>query len=368
MFNGRSMPIRSSFFPGEVWRDTSGVAINAHGGGMLHHEEKYYWFGEHKIEGKEGNCAQVGVHVYSSADLYNWQDEGIALSVSDDPAHDITKGCILERPKVIYNALTGKFVMWFHLEIKQSGYASARCGVAVADSATGPYRFIRSFRPNAGVWPRNVPEQDRCLLGDQELAFLDSLGMVGGPVPDYPANLVYRRDFTGGQMARDMTLFVDEDGSAYHIHASEDNETLHISQLSDDYLSPAGCYSRFFPGRFHEAPSLMKHGGTYYLITSGCTGWEPNAARLSKADSLWGPWTEMGNPCQGPSEQMARTFDSQSTYILPVAGRPDAFIFMADRWCPLNAIDGRYVWLPIRFKEQVPFLQWEKEWSLDSFG
>ena len=64
----------------------------------------YYWFGEHKTEGTAGNNALVGVHCYSSKDLYNWKDEGVALSVvTDDSIHSIAKGCILERPKVIYN-------------------------------------------------------------------------------------------------------------------------------------------------------------------------------------------------------------------------------------------------------------------------
>jgi hypothetical protein len=30
-------------------------------------------------------------------------------------------------------------------------------------------------------------------------------------------------------MARDMTLFFDEDGHAYHFHASEDNATMRVS-------------------------------------------------------------------------------------------------------------------------------------------
>ena len=33
---------------GKVWRDTDGNVINAHGGGILFHEGKYYWFGEHR--------------------------------------------------------------------------------------------------------------------------------------------------------------------------------------------------------------------------------------------------------------------------------------------------------------------------------
>ena len=105
--------------PGELWLDNNDVHINAHGGGILFYGDKYFWYGEHKIEGDAGNKAHVGVHVYSSSDLINWFDEGIALKViEDDTDHEITKGCVLERPKVIYNQSTGKFVMWFHLELK----------------------------------------------------------------------------------------------------------------------------------------------------------------------------------------------------------------------------------------------------------
>src|ERR1700761_8834162 len=96
------------FEPGAHWLDDKGIHINAHGGGMLYHEGTYYWFGEHKIEGEAGNRAYVGVHVYSSKDLYNWKDEGVALSVSKDPASKIVAGCSIERPKVIYNPKTKK--------------------------------------------------------------------------------------------------------------------------------------------------------------------------------------------------------------------------------------------------------------------
>ena len=217
------------------------------------------------------------MHVYSSKDLYDWKDEGIALRVSDDPKSDITKGCILERPKVIYNRKTGKFVMWFHLELKGKGYGAARSGVAVAEQPTGPYRFIESFRPNAGAWPVNVPAELKKPLSAEEEAYVRTLRLGGGPVPNFSANLLFRRDHAGGQMARDMTLFVDDDDTAFHIYASEDNGTLHVSQLAADYLRPAGKFARVFPGGFHEAPAVFKHAKTYYLITSGCTGWAPNA-------------------------------------------------------------------------------------------
>ena len=358
------------FEPGAIWPDENRVPINAHGAGLLHHAETFYWFGEHKIEGRAGNKAHVGVHVYASEDLYNWRDSGIALAVSDDPQSDITRECILERPKVLFNAKTGKFVMWFHLEpkTKEVSYAGAKTGIAVADAPAGPYRFLRSLRPNAGVWPKNVPEESKKPLSPEELAQVTALNLPGGPLPYYPKQLGFRRDFEGGQMSRDMTLFLDDDGTAYHLHASEDNGTLHISKLSDDFLSPAGEYVRAFPGGFHEAPALMKWRGRYFLFTSGCTGWAPNSARVSVADSIWGPWEELGNPCIGGGKAISTTFDSQSTYILPIPGKPDAFLFLADRWCPDNAIDGRYVWLPIRFRHGTPMIEWLDAWKLEELG
>jgi len=357
-----------SFRPGELWSDQNGVPINAHGGGVLFHGGTYYWFGEHKTAGSAGNVANVGVGVYSSTNLDHWRNEGIALRVAEDPRSDIVRGCILERPKVIFNRRTGKFVMWFHLEPKGQGYLGARSGVAVADQVTGPYRFVASFRPNAGFWPENVPADQQAPLTAAELDRLARLNLNGGPVPGYPTDLIFRRDFAGGQMARDMTLFVDDDGSAYHLYASEDNGTLQVSQLSDDYLKPAGKYARVSPGGFNEGPAVFKHHGKYWLITSGCTGWDPNAARLAVADTIWGPWQSLGNPWVGPKEKTDRSFDSQSTFVLPVAGDSGGFVFMADRWRPENAIDGRYVWVPVQFRpDGQPFLAWLDHWDLSAF-
>lgn len=354
-----------AFRPGEIWPDTNGVPINAHGGGVLWHEGTYYWYGEHKIAGEAGNRAHVGVHVYASRDLLAWTDAGIALAVSDDPASEIVRGCILERPKVLFNRGTGKFVMWFHLEPPGVGYAGARSGVAVADAPTGPFRFLHSLRPNAGVWPENAPAELRRPLSPEEAAHLAALALGGAPVPFYPKHAVFRRDFAGGQMARDLTLFQDDDGAAYHVYASENNGTLHVSRLGDDYLRPAGRWMRIFPGRFHEAPALVKARGRYWLFTSDCTGWAPNAGRLSVADSIGGPWEELGHFAVGTGAQLAHCFESQPTFVLPVAGRDDAFIFMADRWRPKDAIDGRYVWLPLEFAHGVPVVRWRDSWTLD---
>ena len=82
----------TQFRPDQTWLDDDGVAINAHGGGVMFHEDRYYWFGQHMIAGSAGNRAHVGVHCYSSMDLYNWKNEGVALAVSKDPAQRYRRG------------------------------------------------------------------------------------------------------------------------------------------------------------------------------------------------------------------------------------------------------------------------------------
>lgn len=354
----------NSINPGTIWNDNNGVHINAHGGGILQKGDVYYWYGEHKVEGDAGNRAQVGVHCYSSKDLYNWKDEGIALKVvENDPNHDIGKGCILERPKVIFNKKTGKYVMWFHLELKSQGYDAARSGVAVADKATGPFTFVNSFRPNKGFWAVNAYSFHKKPVSENvKVKYCGGLGCLPAHVDSVN---ILGRDFNNGQMARDQNLFVDDDEKAYHIYSSEENSTTHISLLSDDYLSYSGKYARAFPNRYMEAPAMFKSNGKYYLIASDCTGWRPNAARSAVADHVFGPWRELGNPAKGKDANL--TFHSQSTYVLPVNADKGQFVYMGDRWTPENAIDGRYIWLPLTFENDEPVIRWEEEWSLKDY-
>ena len=153
-------------------------------------------------------------------------------------------------------------------------------------------------------------------------------------------------------MARDQTLFVDDDGTAYHIFASESNRTLHIAELDETYTGHTGRYVRVFEGASREAPVLFNRNGVYHLITSGCTGWAPNAAEHATAESIWGPWTVRGNPCEGNGAET--TFGSQGTFAFPIRdaqGAPtDRWVFMADRWKPDALGRSAYLWLEIAFE------------------
>lgn len=319
-----------SFVPGEVWLDTDGQPINAHGGGLLYHEGVYYWYGEYKKgptvlpEWATWECYRTdvsGVSCYSSTDLRHWKFEGLVLKAEpNDPTSDLHPSKVLERPKVIYNQATRKFVMWAHVE--SADYSKACAGVAVSDSPTGPFKYLGSFRPN-------------------------------------------------NAMSRDQTVFVDDDGRAYQFYSSENNATLYVSELTADYLRPSGRFTRQFAGESREAPAVFKRGGKYYMLTSGCTGWDPNQARLAVADSIMGQWRLLpGNPCTGPDAD--KTYYAQSTYVQPVMGKRDTYIALFDRWNKKDLEQSRYVWLPLTFDgpgaEALPTIAWRDRWSLSEFA
>lgn len=309
-----------TFHPGQGWLDTDGKPIQAHGGGVLRQNGVYYWFGENKDAPNQPGTTRVdviGISCYSSIDLLHWKNEGVVLpAVPGDPAHDLHPGKVAERPKVIHHAESGRYVMWLHVD--SPDYTMASAGVAVSDGVTGPYEYLGSIRPN-----------DR-----------DS---------------------------RDMTLFQDDDRRAYLVHSSDWNSVLMIADLTDDYLRPTGHYTRHFDTQrkntARESPALFKHGGKYFMITSGTTGWNPNAAEYAVADSIHGPWTVKGNPCIG--QEAALTFRAQNTFVLPMPhGSAEDFILMADRWNPDNLQDSRYVWLPMRVRGEEITIEWRDAWSL----
>lgn len=322
---------------GEIWRDTDGNHINCHGGGMFKAEDgTYYWYGEHRGANR---TPQDGVACYTSTDLKTWTNRGIVLPVSSDTTSVMARGCKIERPKVIYNEKTGKYVMWFHHELRGKGYGSAHAAVAIADNPLGPFTTLESGRVNVGVKAINMADS---------VTFTDEDKTLKWWTPEWRTRVsqgIYNvRDLENGQMARDMSLFVDEDGKAYHIFSSESNLTLHIAELDESFTKHTGKYIRIFPGGHNEAPVIFKKDSRYWMITSGCSGWEPNAARLMWADEIMGEWHQLPNPCKG--EGADKTFGGQGTFALQEG---DNLTFMADIWNANDLPDSRHLWLPINF-------------------
>lgn len=292
---------------GEIWIDDQGNPIQAHGGMILEHEGVWYWYGENK---GADNCVGksrvdvIGISCYSSKDLVNWHYEGLVLDVKKNELPDslFKPENVCERPKVLFHKESGKFVLWFHLD--RPDYLYAGLGVAVSDSPLGPFQIVREFCPN-------------------------------------------RQD------SRDMTLFVDQDDTAYLIHSSNWNMSLDIARLTADYQNVDGFYVTVLVDQEREAPAIIYEKGMYYMVTSGCTGWDYNSALYARSPYLLGKWKLIDNPCEG--EGYRDTFKGQSTWLLRAG---EQIFLMLDHWKRYDLKTSGYSILPVRIEDGKMTVQW----------
>lgn len=291
--------------PGDVWPDDRGQHIQAHGGGIIRVSGTYYWFGQQFRKGLDPNRCYVSC--YSSKDLVHWKFHGDVLDMPDPEG--LGPGWVLERPKVFHNRRTKKFVMYAHLD--NSKYKVAKVAVAVSDRVTGPYRYLKSFRPL-------------------------------------------------GQESRDIGQFIDDDGSAYLIFEDRPLNGFHIAKLSDDYLDVEKDVA-VIRARL-EGGAVVRYEGLYYVIGSKLTGWAPNPNKYATAEKLEGPWSEFKDIA--PPE--TKTYGSQSTMLLKVTGKnATTVIFMADIWKPDTQWDSRYLWMPLEIGAGKLRLPEPAPWTLD---
>src|SRR5262245_11575513 len=191
---------------GVQFTDASGALLHAHGGGMIKVGSYYYWFGENR----NPDATFRAVSVYRSTDLRTWEFRNNVLTQGSAAELAVAN---IERPKVIYNAATGRYVLWAHWE-NGVDYGQARTAVAVSDTVDGTYTYLGSFRP----------------LGND---------------------------------SRDMTVFRDDDGAAYLVSATRVNADLNLYRLTADYTGVASLVRTLWPGSYREAPAMFKRNGVY---------------------------------------------------------------------------------------------------------
>ena len=290
---------------GGFWNDTSGKRIEAHGGGFIQVGDTWYWVGEDKSM-NSGNF--FAVNIYASKDMVSWQFRNaiITRQTSTDLA---AADRIIERPKIVYNDSTQQYVMWLHWD--GANYATAQAGVFTSATVDVNYEQVSHFQPDSN-------------------------------------------------MARDDSLFKDDDGKAYFMAAANNNQDMIIYQLSDDYLSIESQVVTVFAGKQREAPAMFKQGERYYLITSAATGWDPNQAQYASATNIAGPWSALANLGDGT------TYDTQSAFVIPYVGsQTTTYIFAGDRWQDPDLVSSKYIWIPIQISGTSLTLNDYANWQLD---
>lgn len=352
--------MNNSIKPGKLWTDTERKPIQAHGFSVFYNEREklWYWYGENKEFSKKGGLIwHWGVRLYTSNDLYNWQDRGLIIKPEPDdlgsPLHPTYQ---LDRPHIIYCEKTRKYVAWLKVV---AGEISQFMVVMEADSFAGPYTFVHKiYKP---------------------------LGMDTG----------------------DFCLHVDQKTKKAYIWFERPHFELICATLTDGYTEAAGEYSEhytnLFPPHTREAPTFFERKGKKYLFTSGTSGYYPNASRVCVFDDYHGEYRDLGDPCIG--DKTDTTFNSQITSVIHLP-ETDCYIACADRWMPQwwvpkmskqiisgmkrhfkdyqpdrmekeavplpgkeqknieNTWKSRYVWLPVEWEGEKPVIRWKNEWEI----
>ncbi len=224
-------PESATITSGGIFTDTDGKPVHAHGAGIVLPDShpagaggKYYMVGA--TQKTQPGWLSEGINMYSSFDLQHWKFEH-EIFHNTSITTPLPEGEIpyyrIERPKVIYNKLTKKYVMYFHLD--SNGFKMGMVGVCTCDSVAGDYTFVHGFQPD-------------------------------------------------GQRSLDMGLFQDEDGSAYLIR-SVDNQYAGFSKLTPDYLHPTGIFSH---GPKCEGQAVWRDGDGASSCDGDCQDADPSEA------------------------------------------------------------------------------------------
>ena len=281
--------------------------IHAHDGGIHQENGTFWWYGTSRKEAP--SWLSDSVTLYSSKDLQHWKAHGVILSGSQIKADGHSAPWRIERPKIIYNKDTKQYVMLFHLDAPNFSLSSI--GVATAPAITGPYTWVRGFKPD-------------------------------------------------GKDSYDMTAFVDPNDGQGYVVTSVENRWMGVFKLSKDFTYTVGSACGWGPRG--EAPAVFfPKAKEYHMIASHLTGWSSNQAmQLSRIDNdgkgPCGEWKLGPPPVFGPGEDIS--YDSQVTFIFPIAdpkgtgNSPPLWVYLADRWnyegpLPGSVANATYVWLPI---------------------
>lgn len=287
---------------GIEWTDTGGNVVQAHGGNFLQVGKRWYLIGEDRARSWNPD-----VNLYSTEDFVTWKFEG--KIIQNRVTHEqLGVSRMIERPKLMYNAQTRKFVVWCHWEARD--YSASEAAVFESDSVAGPYECVWTGRPL-------------------------------------------------GTKSRDCNVFVDNDGKAYFISTTDENTNLGLFELSDDYREPVSK-TVLCEGQRREAPAIVHIGDTYYMISSACTGWAPNQAKIATSHSIKTGWSELENI----GDNIA--FDTQASSILTIRGTEGTvYVYVGDRWMDPDLPQSKIIMLPITFENGKMQLRYYDSWQID---
>ncbi len=260
----------------EPRRDVSGEIIDAHDGCLQFFAGKFYLYGT-AYRTNDGIGFNNRYCVYSSPDLEHWTFEAELFK-------DQLTG-IYYRPYVVFNARTGKYVLWYNWYPK---LWDGQTGVAVSDKPIGPFTIV-----------------------NPEMKVVEADSGIG-----------------------DGSLFVDDDGTGYYIYTViGKNYSVCVERLTPAYTGVTG-EACVMLATFCEAPLLFRRNNLYYILADSLCAFCPqgSGAQVMMATTPLGPY-RVGSNINRQSGNGVPIIPAQQTWVAEIpTSQGLAFIWMADRW------------------------------------
>jgi hypothetical protein len=303
----------------EPRKDTTGAIMDIHDGTLMYFEGLYYYFGASygfcKEPPGDSGCAGGGigscgfqtnhnVSLYVSTDLATWQFRGHVFQVARDSPLEAVMFC----PKVIYNALTKLWVLWYNYITRDGGFASSYYAVATSAKPDGPFKVVN----------KNLTTLRYANTGDFNL-FLDDNGN--------DAYLIYTSHITG----------------------SGDTHIMSVEKLAPNFQSTLGekASSGYFGQHRVEAPAMFKRNGLYYTVFGNCCCYCKKGGPVTyyTSSSPLGPYRT--------GQVISANIPSQQTHIFSfLSPKGTQYMWQGDRWqtAPqqIKGWDFTY-WQPLEF-------------------
>jgi len=295
-----------AFAPNDDWYDDDGLLIEAHAPHIIGPiQGRYYMTGQFANKGNAVGAdigANEGVWMYSSPDMLNWHFEGQIL---DNGASAGTSWNYVERPNVLFNSCTNRYVLWAHMANSHDG--SDRAGIATAFKITGPW-----------TWQ----------------------------------NVTLDPDNNG---FKDFSLFQEDDGTAYVAYVTGTQGSITISRLRGDYQGTTGA-SLTGLAAGTEAPMLWKRQGKYFLMSSSTNYYNSVSGTFNlryitcpACSSPLGAWNTSYAYVLSPVPSANQPYNCQSSAVLNLVARQDALLLLCDFYNPTSLYSSRQSWVPISF-------------------
>ncbi len=314
--------------------------INSHSGSIIVVNDKYYLFGEYRVnnDGKTRTPNNQKITLYSSTDLIHWSKENDPIDLTKDP-NDFE----VERPKILFDKNGSIYSLYFHVQPhRKFSQGVGLLGIATSKDITGPYRVIGYYQIATGKKASTTQYSYEVDDGWKR-----------------KADGFYHDSIKLGQEPRDFYAF-DLYGDTYVVYSAEEGYSVQLAKIDLKNSFAINTFHRLLVGERHEAPIYFSGFNKHYFVFSDISGYRPSESKLYSFDIKNKKLNYISPFARGNQMDVKTTFQSQPAFVFKCINT-GKLIYVADKWLYKDKLKyiwkSKYVWAEIKWdSNKIPYI------------